>query len=266
MAENCCGNTDVSTYCCASCMIFDSTDACMEKNYPYRPGHGMVFDPEQPGLGLINNPNPPTDHVVLPEPVCTAADGTFGCGMECGDSCDCYTGMACSNGVCVDDATRSTQGRSCDAWELEHGQVIEGGSKDCNEPCGHSDECASSLFCCPNWSLCMDTATYSTQGPNCGGGSAPGPAPVEPTLPPAQGCAGTEYCEIGDKKECANGVSTRLAQYDSTISSCYQMCLDQGNCHYFLRDAGDGECRGYTDIAAGDCASPYINSSYYHLY
>jgi len=45
------------------------------------------------------------------------------------------------------------------------------------------------------------------------------------------------------------------------------MCLDQGNCHYFLRDAGDGECRGYLgNVEAGECASPYANSSYYDLY
>ena len=55
MAENCCGNTTLTTQCCASCMIYDSTDECKTKNYPYRPGHGMVFDPDQPGLGMVNN-------------------------------------------------------------------------------------------------------------------------------------------------------------------------------------------------------------------
>lgn len=40
------------------------------------------------------------------------------------------------------------------------------------------------------------------------------------------------------------------------------MCLDQGECHYFLRDQDDGECRGYTGIAAGECKAPYNNSKY----
>jgi hypothetical protein len=44
------------------------------------------------------------------------------------------------------------------------------------------------------------------------------------------------------------------------------MCLDQGNCHYFLRDANDGECRGYLTVEAGACESPYYNSYYYDLY
>jgi hypothetical protein len=44
------------------------------------------------------------------------------------------------------------------------------------------------------------------------------------------------------------------------------MCLDQGGCHYFLRDASDGECRGYYTVEAGACESPYWNSNYYDLY
>lgn len=84
IAKDCCGETEMSSYCCASCMVFDNTDHCREVNYPYRPGHhNLVFDPEQPGLGLhspdstapVNpTPNPPT------EEQCTEADGVFGCG------------------------------------------------------------------------------------------------------------------------------------------------------------------------------------------
>jgi hypothetical protein len=44
------------------------------------------------------------------------------------------------------------------------------------------------------------------------------------------------------------------------------MCLDRGDCHYFLRDQNDGECRGYTDIAVGECEAPYRNSVWYMLY
>ena len=44
------------------------------------------------------------------------------------------------------------------------------------------------------------------------------------------------------------------------------MCLDTFGCHYFLRDANDGECRIYITIESGDCASPYANSPYYDLY
>lgn len=44
------------------------------------------------------------------------------------------------------------------------------------------------------------------------------------------------------------------------------MCLDEGNCHYFLRDPNDGECRGYLGLEAGNCASPYSNSQYYMLF
>jgi hypothetical protein len=40
----------------------------------------MVFDPEQPGLGLVNNPNPPTVHVAPTPEQCEAADGVNGCG------------------------------------------------------------------------------------------------------------------------------------------------------------------------------------------
>jgi hypothetical protein len=122
IAKDCCGNTDVPTYCCASCMIFDSTDKCMTLNAPYVPGHDMVFDPENPGHGFYDNLTPPTKVVTIAEPLCVAADGTAGCGQECGNSCDCFNNMACSNGVCVDEATSSTQGASCDAWELENGQ------------------------------------------------------------------------------------------------------------------------------------------------
>ena len=28
IASNCCGDTDMSVYCCASCMIYDSTSLC----------------------------------------------------------------------------------------------------------------------------------------------------------------------------------------------------------------------------------------------
>jgi len=109
MAENCCGNTTLTTQCCASCMIYDSTDECKTKNYPYRPGHGMVFDPDQPGLGMVNNPTPPTEEGKIPEPICAAADGKNGCGQECNNSCDCYTNMICgASGVCIDEATSST--------------------------------------------------------------------------------------------------------------------------------------------------------------
>jgi hypothetical protein len=59
IASNCCGNTDKSSYCCASCMVYDATATCLDRNYPYRPGHGLVFDPNEPGLGLQNNVNPP---------------------------------------------------------------------------------------------------------------------------------------------------------------------------------------------------------------
>jgi len=44
------------------------------------------------------------------------------------------------------------------------------------------------------------------------------------------------------------------------------MCIDLPGCHYFLRDNGDGECKGYTTIESGDCRSPYTNSPYYDLY
>lgn len=110
LASDCCGNTSTSTSCCASCMIYDSTSYCKEKNYPYVPGHGMVFDPEQPGLGLVNNPSPPP---AGPPPGgeenCTAADGMGGCGSDCNNSCDCYTNMSCSDfGGCMDVETYST--------------------------------------------------------------------------------------------------------------------------------------------------------------
>jgi hypothetical protein len=67
--------------------------------------------------------------------------------------------------------------------------------------------------------------------------------------------------------ECANlSKSTQLQEVNSTLSECYQMCLDRGDCHFFLRDQNDGECRGYDEIAVGDCQSPYFESPYYMLY
>jgi hypothetical protein len=58
----------------------------------------------------------------------------------------------------------------------------------CGESCSASSECHANLFCCPNWSLCMDTTTYSTMGPNC----SDEPTPVDPTpAPPVNDCVGT---------------------------------------------------------------------------
>merc|ERR1719326_2511053 len=38
--------------------------------------------------------------------------------------------------------------------------------KCCRQACRRG-ECANNLFCCPNWHMCMDDSTGSTQGPNC---------------------------------------------------------------------------------------------------
>jgi hypothetical protein len=32
----------------------------------------------------------------------------------------------------------------------------------CGESCSASSDCHANLFCCPNWSLCMDRTTSST--------------------------------------------------------------------------------------------------------
>jgi len=58
-------------------------------------------------------------------------------------------------------------GPVCDACTVAADAARLGGGNACMEPCALSDDCGVEMFCCPNYSVCMDRTTAGGWGENC---------------------------------------------------------------------------------------------------
>lgn len=164
--------------------------------------------------------------------------------------------MYCRYGICMDESTGETDGPACDAWTREHGMVEAAGDNTCGETCVTSDDCATNLFCCPNWSLCMDTTTYSTVGPMCDIAGGLASSPDAPTTYDG-------YAQIGTNQSC-DAPHLELG-YFNQLEECAAACLNLGNCHYFIWDGSNCiEVEATSRCENSRIEMPYFN--FYELY
>lgn len=161
--------------------------------------------------------------------------------------------------------TFTLDSEACGAADEENERDDLDGSKVCMEACTDSAECASGLFCCPNWSMCFDTTTYGNYGPFCdaslGNGDGDGGIPEAPE----PGQTWEHYALIEEFSTCSDYSTSRIGFYTDGLDYCAAACKNLGDCTLFYYDPNDGECVKERGTGAG-CPEDRRSSNYYYFY
>lgn len=233
------------------------------------------------GDGNTGGPGPvidPTDSSETDGPAWPPVNDTDGpacCEDACVSTLDCGAGLECVLDQCRDGYTWGFTSDACSECDARNGDIANDGIVGCMGDCTDHGDCGAGMFCCPNWSLCMDNTTYSTVGDNCDAFEAlmgyysnppSEPSVVSPPTPVTDPSDPTEPEEADNYILQAEGTSCSTRDrldYVGSVDECADLCEHLGSCHWFLYDDADGDC---VQTDAHGCPNARLEKSLYDLY